>query len=489
MKKEITQRIPGKGKICIIVLAVLLLTAVVAVYVLFYVNQFGLELQMNGDAEMILEYGEAFEDPGVRAVFSGTHFIKEGISPSGIEIQTESDLDLSKPEKYTVRYTAGYYFWTAEMSRTVRVVDTQPPVITLTEDSEENRVPGQPYVEAGFTAADNLDGDITDRVVRTESMGRITYAVSDSSGNPTVVHREVPGHDPIPPQIHLEEGEDYAIPTGIAYTEPGYRAQDNVDGDITAQVTVEGSVDCFRPGIYPITYTVTDAYGNTTTVSRNVSVTAAPRPEIRWPQDKTVYLTFDDGPGPYTERLLDILDRYRVKATFFVVDTEDAHLIKEIVRRGHSIGIHSVSHNYREIYASPEAYFADLYAMQWRIYELTGVKTTLMRFPGGSSNTVSQNTCKGIMTLLTEAVQDAGFQYFDWNVDSDDAGDTHRTGLVVDNIIRGVHETGVAVVLQHDVYDYSVEAVEDFLIWAQKYGYSFETLTPNSPPFHHPINN
>ena len=225
------------------------------------------------------------------------------------------------------------------------------------------------------------------------------------------------------------------------------------------------------------------------TVTRNVEVVAQPRPEKTWPQEKTIYLTFDDGPGPYTKQLLDVLDAYGVKATFFVTDSGYDSVMKEIVNRGHSIGIHTVSHKYDEIYASPEAYFADLLGMQDIIYRNTGVKTTLMRFPGGSSNLVSRKSCEGIMTVLSEAVQDAGFQYFDWNVDSDDAGRARKAEEVFDNVVEGVSKGRVSAVLQHDIHGYSVEAVEKILKWGQENGYTFRPLEQTSPGFHHGINN
>ena len=236
-------------------------------------------------------------------------------------------------------------------------------------------------------------------------------------------------------------------------------------------------------------YTVTDSYQNVATVTRNVQVTAQPRPETVWPEGKTIYLTFDDGPGPYTSQLLDVLDRYGVKATFFVTDSGYDQAMKEIVDRGHSIGIHTVSHRYDEIYASPEAYFGDLMQMQDIIYRNTGVKTTLLRFPGGSSNEISRRSCEGIMTTLVEAVQDAGFQYFDWNVDSNDAGGARKSQQVFDNVVAGVKNARVSMVLQHDIHAFSVEAVEDILAWGLDHGYTFRAIDPTSPGFHHGVHN
>lgn len=457
--------------------------------VFFGVNHFLLEVIPIGGESVLLEYGESYQDSGARVRLRGTIFLREGIYPQTAELRVENTLQEQELGRYTIRYRAQWLWLKADAERTVAVIDSRCPVITLTEDNPAKRNPGTVYTEAGFQAWDNYDGDITDRVIRTEEMGKIIYSVTDSSGNPAVAERIVPYHDPIPPKILLKGGENYVIPTGRPYLEPGYQATDNVDGDLTETVSVEGNVDWLRPGTYPISYTVTDAYENRVQVIRNVRVQAAERPETCWPQRKTIYLTFDDGPGPYTEKLLDVLDSFGVKATFFVTDSEYVHLMREIVDRGHSIGIHSVTHDYEEIYASPKAYFEDLFDMQRIIYENTGILTTLMRFPGGSSNEVSSRSCKGIMTFLTEAVQDAGFRYFDWNVDSDDAGFAHQKKTVVDNVKQGISAAGIALVLQHDIHPYSVAAVEEIVRWGLDNGYQFLPLEENSPNFPHPLNN
>ena len=126
--------------------------------------------------------------------------------------------------------------------------------------------------------------------------------------------------------------------------------------------------------------------------------------------------------------------------------------------------------------------------MQDIIYRNTGVKTTLMRFPGGGSNLVSSFN-EGIMTTLTQAVQDAGFQYFDWNVDSNDAGGALRAVTVANNVTYNVQNQRISIVLQHDIHDFSVEAVADIIIWGKNHGYKFLPLTPDSPGMHHGVLN
>lgn len=466
------------------VLAVILLGLAVAAAAS---NQLSLELTLIGASRLEVEYGQPFEDPGVQAKVYGTLFWRQGVTPEGLELTVSDTLDLETTGKYLVTYRAQYKDLAAETVRTIRVVDTQCPQIILEEEGP--LTPGVAYQEPGYRAVDNYDGDITEKVIRTVENGIVTYVVLDSSGNPGYAERELPDMDLFPPVIQLNGGEIMSTHVGAFWEEPGFQALDDTDGDLTEAVAVSGQVDWLHPGTYTLTYQVTDQAGNTATATRQVEVQAKARPQALWPQGKVIYLTFDDGPGPDTQRLLDTLDEYGVKATFFVTDSGYPSLLREITERGHSIGIHTATHNYSQIYADGESYFRDLYKMQQVIQDATGVTTTLLRFPGGSSNTVSRNTCEGLMTTLVEAVRDAGFQYFDWNVDSDDAGQARKAKTVLNNVIEGVSGQDVAIVLQHDVHSYSVDAVEDIIIWGLNHGYSFAALNENSPGMHHNVYN
>lgn len=475
---------PGKW-----IAGILLFLTVAAVggFWLFLENRFHLELILEGAEEVILEYGQAYQEPGAQAVLRGRWLFAEGYLPEDLPIQIQTDLREDTLGKYTVTYSASLYGWTASASRSIRVVDSICPVISLNK-SGKTVLPGQPYIEEGYVAVDNHDGNLTDQVRRVEEMGVITYTVIDSSGNPTSVQRAIPYFDPEAPELVLEGGEELAIPCGMIYKEPGYTATDNADGDLTEAVAVEGEVIWYQPGIYPVVYTVADTYGNVTQKVRTVTVEAQPWPEVAYPNGKVIYLTFDDGPGPYTGQLLDVLKHYGVKATFFVTDSGYDGTMWRIVNEGHSIGIHTMTHDYNTIYASEEAFFTDLLGMQEIIYRNTGVKTTLMRFPGGGSNLVSDYN-EGIMTRLTRAVQDAGFQYFDWNVDSNDAGGARKKDTVVANVTGGVQNHRISVVLQHDIHDFSVAAVEDIIVWGLNNGYRFLPLTQTSPTMQHDVLN
>lgn len=205
---------------------------------------------------------------------------------------------------------------------------------------------------------------------------------------------------------------------------------------------------------------------------------------------KVIYLTFDDGPSKFTEELLDILADYNVKATFFVTAGNPSYLdlIGRAKEEGHTIGIHCFNHDYKKIYVSERAYFADLQMIDDIIYEQTGERAELVRFPGGSSNEVSRFN-KGIMTRLTALVEEKGYRYFDWNVLSGDAGETKVTEEIIQNIIDGILKKDISVVLQHDLYDYSIAAVEEIIIWGLENGYAFLPLSADSPTIHHPIAN
>lgn len=513
-----------------------------------------------GPEELTLEYGQQIQDPGATARFSGKLILKTGISvPVSVDMSELNDAELGTCE---ITYSAGVGKASGTAVRRVTLVDTTPPVIELTADSDSYTRPGHTYEEEGFVAVDLCDGDLTDKVQRTETDTSVVYTVTDSSGNTTTVTREIVYDDRVAPQIVLdgdmemtiEKGESFIEPgytatddcdgditdlvsvaqepegiiytvidsygnadvvtrtvtyvdtlppvltlngepelwlkAGQSYQDPGVTAQDQGDGDVTDSVSVTGDVNIYHAGDYLLTYTATDAAGNSATVERTVHVEPRPQPDVVEPGDKVVYLTFDDGPGQYTEQLLEVLEEYNVKVTFFVTGaySDYQNLIGQAAQAGHSIGLHTYSHKYDEIYVSEEAYFQDLNTIANIVWQQTGSYTSLIRFPGGSSNTVS-NYSPGIMTALTEAVTDMGYQYFDWNVDSDDAGSATNSKTVAYNVCSGIAGHNVSVVLQHDVKSYSVEAVEMILAWGIENGYTFLPMTSSSPTAHHRVNN
>ena len=207
------------------------------------------------------------------------------------------------------------------------------------------------------------------------------------------------------------------------------------------------------------------------------------------PVGGVIYLTFDDGPGSETPRLLEILDKYDAKATFFVVNTPFASTISQIAEAGHTLAMHTASHDFGTIYSSEEAYFADLDKIESVIEEYAGYRPSILRFPGGSSNGVSMQYCEGIMTALTQRVEEKGYVYQDWNVDSGDAGGASTAEEVVRNVTQGCAPRTSSVVLMHDIKSYTIDAIEEILIWGQTYGYTFEAITTDTPAVHHTVRN
>ena len=469
----------------LIILSVVLFLVLIG---LIFTSTLTMEIKLDGQDVLTMEYGTDYDDPGAVAV------VHSSLIPGfrmEVPIATPSISDSAEPGENILQYEAGFLWIRCFATRKVILVDSVAPVIALNSKPDSFTLPGHAYEEEGFTATDNCDGDITHLVERMVTDTEIIYTVTDSSGNTTEVRRSIHYDDPIPPELALNGDAQITLTSGTPFAEPGFTAIDNLDGDLKAAVSVTGYVNVGTPGTYTLTYSVTDAHGNTATATRTVIVEQAKQPDIVNPTGKVIYLTFDDGPSKYTETLLDILAKYNVKATFFVTNQNSkyAPVMKRIVDEGHAIGVHSYSHIYSDIYSSTERFFADFNKMRQLIYDYTGVWTTLHRFPGGSGARVSLNYCKGIITALSKELTDKGYQYFDWNVVSGDDGASKSPDEIANTVITAVKKLDIACVLQHDIKDYSVQAVEKIIQWGLANGYTFLPLDPTSPNFHQNIRN
>lgn len=446
------------------------------VLIILFLSTYKLEIVQAKSVDNKITYDTSFDDyvtANVVNMFGCVH------NPSVEVVGTYNDV---ANNSVTVYYFAKYMWLNDTLRVTYDYIDTIPPEIILIEgdvyvDSDGN------YTDVGFSAIDNVDGNVTDKVSVTLFDDELVYTVSDCAGNVTTVSRSVMYLDDISPVINLIGGSEIHIPFDCDYIEPGFTAVDNFDGDITNRVFVSNNIDTSVCGKHIISYSVFDSSQNYVSVDRTIIVDE--------PTSKVIYLTFDDGPGPYTEELLDVLDKYNVKVTFFVTNQYPSYrdLIGESYRRGHTVAIHTYSHDYSDVYSSEDAYFNDLYEMQSIIYEQTGVLSNLVRFPGGGSNSVSRNYSEGIMSRLSRLLDERGFVYFDWNVSSGDAGSIRKKETVFNNVTKGCVSNNVSVVLQHDVKHFSVVAVEDIIIWGLDNGYTFLPLTENSPTMHHSIIN
>lgn len=469
-----------------LVIAVTGIVVTLLFLIILFLSLFNININLNGSPKETIEYGDTYTEQGATAAFN---------TPASknvpLNVTIKGSVDSSKLGTYHIHYKAKKGIFSVQKSREVKIVDTKAPIIELNKIDGYYPKTGETYQEEGFTATDNYDGDITSKIKRTEDKNVITYTVSDSSGNKTSVQRTIEYNDGIAPTITLNGDSDITIKAGTRFEDPGCTAKDSHGNDISDSVSVSDNISTYRAGTYTITYSVTDKFGNETSIDRTVTVEAVKQTATTSSGNKVVYLTFDDGPGAHTQQLLDILDKYNVKVTFFVTNVNSGYenMIAKEAAAGHTVAIHSASHDYKKIYSSVDAFFADLNEMSDIIYAQTGQRPKLIRFPGGSSNTVSLKYCSGIMTTLTKAVTDQGYKYFDWNVSSGDAGGTTSTEEVYQNVVNGMKSHNVSVVLQHDIKGFSVNAVERIIQWGLANGYTFLPLTTSTEDVHHGVNN
>lgn len=217
------------------------------------------------------------------------------------------------------------------------------------------------------------------------------------------------------------------------------------------------------------------------------SISSSPSAQV----EKIAYLTFDDGPSDITPKILDILDRYNVKATFFVIGNTSEfgkRMYRNIAERGHAIGNHTFSHDYNKIYRSVVAFKKDFNKLQDLLEETIGYRPKILRFPGGSDNTVSWRVGgKRIMYEITQTMLREGYMYFDWNADSEDANRVTVSKQVIQRAAieksRGKKEV---IILMHDnsTKMTTVEALPGIIEGLKAQGFHFRTLSPDSFTVH-----
>ena len=440
------------------ILILFILAASGSIFV-FSIDKWHIEIDCGKENDIKTEYGEAYDDTAATAALKGRYLLKNGFPAA---VTSEGSVDTSKLGNYTITYHASFLFWKSEATKTVHVVDTIPPEIKLVTDPDHYTLPGHPYEEEGYSATDNVDGDLTKEVTSEEKDGNVIYKVSDSSGNETTITRKIFYDDPIPPTLTLKGDSEMTIQAGSDYKDPGYTAADNVDGDLTSKVTVEGSVNTYSAGTYTLTYTVKDNYGNEASDTRTVTVEPVRQSDTVNPTGKIVYLTFDDGPSPlYTERLLDGLKERGVVATFFVTG-ENAESCPDLIRRekadGHLIGNHTYSH-IQLTSDNKEVFREELVKTNEILKAITGENVTYIRPPYGSWDKSLEQDLNMFPVL--------------WNVDPLDWC-TPDAGLVMSRVLQQVEDGDI--ILLHDYYDTSVTAALMIVDEMKKQGYEFVTV-------------
>lgn len=436
----------------------------------------------------VVEYGTLFQplDNVKSLFFDSTENIKTKGTVDSVKTEGQEN---SKEYSKIGTYDYAYEYKGKEYPFTVTVKDTQGPVIKLkdyTTDTLET-VKAESFIDS-ITDASNYTIKMDNREDTKEpGTFSVVFTAKDQYGNESSAScrlirkqdKQAPSLDNFTKQVQIMQG--------TAFNAETCKAVDDLDPSATVEVDTS-KLDVNVPGKYKVNYTVRDRSGNEETYVQDVTVKEDPDFG-----KQIVYLTFDDGPSQNTGKILDILDRYGVKATFFVTGNQPQwnKYMKEAVDRGNTVGLHTFGHKYDQLYASEEAYFQDLEQISNLVEQETGVKSDVIRFPGGSSNSISANYSPGIMDKLVNDVQEKGYQYFDWNADSTDAsGNNVPVEQIVTNATSAIGMDQVNILFHDtDAKSTTVEALPAVIEAYQNAGYVFRPLTKDSFAPHHNVNN
>ena len=400
----------------------------------------------------------------------------------------KKDLDTNKVGEYSITYK----YKNKEYPVSVNVVDTTPPVFNVKEITIENRVKLDPkelvknVKDASKTTVSFKEDYNFDEIGDYEVEVVVSDIYDNSTSKNTTVHviKDNKG-----PEIKNISAIDVVV-GGDNGWEKDVIVKD--DHDPNPKLILEkGDFNPNKEGKYFVTYKAIDRAGNVSIVKREVNVVKAIGTTDE-SEEKIVYLTFDDGPSSNTKKILDILDKYDAKATFFVTGNNKQYnyLIKTAHDKGHTIGLHTYTHDYARVYKSKYSYFDDLNKLENMLKGILGYSPKYIRFPGGSSNTISSAYKKGIMTYLTKEVQNRGYQYYDWNCDSTDAsGNNVAVSKLVKNATN-CSENNINILFHDtDAKDTTVEALPKIIKYYKDRGYKFKAIDDNSFAPHHRVNN
>ena len=434
-------------------------------------------ISLIGKKSIVVDYGSKYIDPGYKSFYQGKNITDK--------VVITNNVNTKKLGRYIVTYKIKYKSFTKKVYRKVIVKDITAPKIKFSLTSNTiYTCPGKKVVAPFFIAVDNMDGNLTSKVKVKKHKNYISYKVCDNHFNCKSVKKKIKYNDIEKPKIKLLGSKNTTVFIGDNFTDPLYEVSDNCDNNLKDKVVISSNLDMNKLGNYKIKYSVSDKKGNSTTVIRNVRV-------IEHNKKGSVYLTFDDGPKDGTTNIiLDILKQEGIKATFFVTNSGPDELIKREYDEGHTVALHTSSHDYSTVYSSDDNYFNDLKSVFDRVKRITGQNSTYIRFPGGSSNTVSRKYSIGIMSRLTDAVQKKGFKYYDWNLSSGDAEPGHHEkDEIYHNVVDNLSKDRVNMVLMHDIKPYTRDALEAIIKYCKENGYTLEKIDENTEMVTQKVNN
>lgn len=441
---------------------------------------------VKGENDIVIPVFSEYEESGVVAYYRGKN-LSEQVAVNG-------KVDTSTVGKYDIEYCFSHRGYKYYAVRSVTVADTVAPKLKLKGEKELTAPSLKLFSEPGFTATDNYDGDISKNVeIKTEKLDgpryKLIYSVSDASGNTATDYRIVKVTDTIAPKLKFSDGKYYLTAKDSDFPDPAATATDNLDGDVSDSIKIEGIIDTATLGVQTLTYTAADSSGNTCSETLQVVVYEPYKKGA-----SIIYLTFDDGPSDnVTPAVLDTLKKNNIRASFFINDFSDDKLplIKRIINEGHTLAIHGATHDYAKAYKNTSACVSNFTSLRDKVYSATGYKTNIMRFPGGSSNSVSKNYSRGVVSASAKKLTAAGWRYFDWNVDSGDADGSMSRNYIINNVIKQLKKGRHNVVLMHDYHTKATtaEALQSIIDYGKKNGFVFEAINPTTPDTHHPIAN
>lgn len=401
----------------------------------------------------------------------GSHFNKQQTIKSVLfghaqDVHIQGHLNPKKLGKYQLTYQYGPF----KTQRTYEVIDTKAPRLVLKKvvASTSQKLQPKDFVKQVIDQSPCKLSFIT-HPNHHDPKQTITIQAKDQAGNVSTKKTTLSIQQDVTPPT---------IDTHPIYIQPGQTPNFIVTDDSDPKPKIHFAKDELSTvGKHLIQVKAQDQSHNQTTQKVPVIV-----------YDKVAYLTFDDGPSPLTPKVLDVLSQYNAKATFFTVgfDHSSFHYMKDCVQQGHTVALHSMTHQY-SIYTSAQSYFNDLNAIKQLVKDQTGIESHYVRFPGGSSNTISKNYATGIMSQLVNQLTSQGYRYYDWNVSS---GDAASNSVPVETIIASCQQ-GIgkpeAMILFHDsaTKTTSVQALPKVIEAYQNAGYCFKAIDDDAPQIHH----
>lgn len=383
-------------------------------------------------------------------------------------------------------YDVIYKYQEKEIKFKVKVVDSEKPVV---------KTKNKTIVLNSNLEAKDLIEEIKDATKTTASFAKkykfdvegekeLEIVVKDEGGNETIAKATVKVEaDKVAPVI-TGGNLSFIVGSEVNLNEL-VKVKDNYDAKPVLTVDSTG-FDVQTIGNYKIKYIAKDSANNQSEKIITIQIV-----DKTVANSKVVYLTFDDGPSKFTPDVLKILDNYNCKATFFVTGMNSSYrkYIKEAHDQGHTIGLHTYSHNYSKVYASTDAYFEDLNKIGNLVKEYLGYFPKYIRFPGGSSNAISKKYSAGIMTKLTKMVTDKGFKFYDWNAEN---GDGFSNVSKTEMLKRATSSSANQImILMHDANgkQTTVDILPQVIEYYQNRGYVFKAIDDSSIVPHQRVNN